>query len=361
MENNPLFPIRIDQPQEAQNLCFTLTTRCNLNCDYCFNWETRPYDMRPELAYDLYTAYAGLRTTGQTAMVSVILFGGEPTLNYTAIQQISRAAAEQRHKMLPRLVTNGVIDDALLEKLLNDMYYFQISYDGDFSARMDGEKGQVVRRTIQRVSEAGLPLFLRSTIHSGNVGKMVAIVKEASRCGADTIGFAPVALMGNAARNAVSRPPLNEYVENFIKALETALELGVNVYSAEINYLGKQGRGSPAPTLVFLPDGSISYSIKFCSAASAGAQDLIIGNYDAVTRSLVFYWERINQRAAIFTANQSSYCGGCTALSLCRSLNLFDYLSVQQNPGKLDNYYCDITRALLKRLEAFDLSANMAF
>lgn len=361
MENEVLFPIRIDQPQCALNLCFTLTTRCNLNCKYCFNREALPSDMSPELAHQIYHAYANQKTTPQTSIVSVILFGGEPTLNYGAIQEISRAAEIHAHKILPRLVTNGVIDDGLLNQLIDDKYYFQISYDGVFNARMGVETERLVKRTIQKVSEAGLPLFLRGTIHSGNVEKMVDIIKDAKRFGADTVGFAPVALMGNAVKNAVSRPKLEEYVENFIKALEFALVEGINVYSAEINYLSKKGRISPAPTLVFLPDGSISYSIKFCSALSSGARDLIVGQYDPKAQSLAFDWERLQQRSRIFSVNQPRYCGGCSAFHDCRSLNLFDILSVVEDPGQLDSYYCDITRMVLKRLEGINLSGNIPF
>ncbi|MBN2469575.1 MAG: radical SAM protein [Anaerolineae bacterium] len=361
MEHKALFPIRIDQPQAALNLCFTLTTRCNLNCAYCFNREARPVDMDPGLAYRLYQAYAALKTAPQTAIISVILFGGEPTLNYPTIQAIFRAAGEHGHKVLPRLVTNGVIAEALLERLIDEMYYFQISYDGAFGARMGAETEAIVRRTVRKVGEAGLPLFLRSTIHAGNVDQMVEIVQDAKRFGADTVGFAPVAMMGNAKRNAVARPRPEVYVDNFIKALECALDAGINVYSAEINYLSKRGRSSPAPTLVFLPDGSLSYSIKFCSAESAGARELVVGGYDPGTQRLEFAWERLAERARIFSANQPKTCGGCSAFQDCRSLNLFDLLSASEDPGPLDSYYCDITRMALKRLEGMNLSGNMPY
>jgi hypothetical protein len=170
-----------------------------------------------------------------------------------------------------------------------------------------------------------------------------------------------VALMGNAIRNAVSRPALDDYVDNFISALQVALDLGVNVYSAEMNYVSKRGKPSPAPTLVFLPDGSISYSIKYCSVSSSGARDLIVGRYDPQAHSLDFSWDRLQQRAQIFSANQPSYCGDCSAFPDCRSLNLFDILSVRQDPGRLDTYYCDITRMVLKRLEGMNISGNIAF
>jgi MoaA/NifB/PqqE/SkfB family radical SAM enzyme len=361
MESKVLFPIQIDQPQRTLNLCFTLTTRCNLNCEYCFNRQALPSDMLPELAYQLYSAYAGIKTAPLSSVVSVILFGGEPTLNYPAVQEIFHAAADQGHKVLPRLVTNGVIDGAMLDQLIDDMYYFQVSYDGLFSARMGAATETIVKRTIQKVSEAGLPLFLRCTVHSGNVENMVEIIRDAKRFGADTVGFAPVALMGNAIRNAVSRPRLEDYVENFIKALELALVTGINVYSAEINYLSKKGRSAPAPTLVFLPDGSVSYSIKYCSVSSPGAQDLLVGSYDAEARRLIFDWDRLRERERIFAANQPGCCGDCSAFPLCRSLNLFDILSVRENPGHLDTYYCEITRMLLQRLEGFDLSGNIPF
>jgi MoaA/NifB/PqqE/SkfB family radical SAM enzyme len=359
MENKVLLPIRITEPQCARNLCFTLTTRCNLNCEYCFNREAVPVDMSPRLAYQLYHAYANLKTTPLTSIISVILFGGEPTLNYPAIKEILRAAQENGHRFFPRLVTNGVIEEALLDQLIGDRYYFQVSYDGEFSARMGKKAETLVKRTIRKVIKAGLPLFLRSTIHAGNVKKMVDIVKDASHFGADTVGFAPVALIGNAMRNAVSRPKLEDYVDNFIKALEYALAAGINIYSAEINYLSKRGRSSPTPTLVFLPDGSISYSIKYCSVSSAGATDLLVGRFDAEERSLTFWEERLQQRAQIFASNQFRYCGECSAFPDCRSLNLFDLLSVREDPGQPDRYYCDITRQLLMRLNGINLSGNL--
>jgi MoaA/NifB/PqqE/SkfB family radical SAM enzyme len=366
-----LFPIRIDRPQDALNLCFTLTTRCNLNCAYCFNREALAADMSPELAYRLYNAYARMKAAAQQpdapqaakaqSTVSVILFGGEPTLNHPAIQAITRAAQEQGHRVLPRLVTNGVIAEALLDRLIEEGYYFQVSYDRVSAARMGEEKEEIVLRTIQKVSHAGLPLFLRSTIHAGNVEQMAEIIRDAQRFGADAVGFAPLALMGSAVKNAVARPSAADYVDNYLRALDLALELGINVYSAEINYLSKRGRASPAPTLVFLPDGSISYSIKYCSVSAAGARDLLVGRYDPETEALVFDRERIEQRARIFAANQPGQCGACSALAHCRGLNLFDILSIRENPGKVDSYYCEITRELLKRLEGKDLKGNVAY
>ena len=71
--------------------------------------------------------------------------------------------------------------------------------------------------------------------------------------------------------------------------------------------------------------------------------------------------DRFQQRTRIFSVNQPRYCRGCSALHDCRSLNLFDLLSVMEDPGQLDGYYCDITRTLLKRLEGMDLSGNIPF
>ena len=362
--NEPL-PYIMDSPLSSATLCFIVTNNCNLNCSYCFNYlsEGRE-DMTPETATGILKAYleSGEQRKRIPALRHIIFFGGEPTLNIEAIRSIMKYINSHHIDCVPRLVTNGVIDRLTLAELVEELFYFQVSFDGFGSQFRKDRKGRVninsrIRETLRCVAEAGLPIFLRATVHAGNVGDMTDIVRFAHAHGVNTVAFTPVALMGNAVVSEIQRPDMDSYVENYYRALDTALHLGVNFYSSEMFHYHRGG-SSRFPPLVWFPDGYLAFTIKYSSSRGEKAQKVIVGKYHVEQNRIIIDSEKIAGMAMNFINNRSRHCGDCPALALCKGNLNFDLFSTNPRVEAYDTYYCRITGDIVKRLEHYDLSTN---
>jgi sulfatase maturation enzyme AslB (radical SAM superfamily) len=368
LQPDPRIPFRIYDPLGAPTLCYLVTSQCNIYCDYCFNYaHSTGQKMAAELAVSVFDLYVRYHRAAKTPVFCphLIFFGGEPTLNVPAILAVLEYANSNNIDCVPRVVTNGVMGDAVLERLIAERVYFQISYDGteDVLRRtrltMANVNGHIVP-TIRKVVSSDLPVFLRATIHAGNVGSMADIVRFAVDEGVQTVAFAPLCMEGNAQRHQVGRPSIDDYERNYFKALDMALSAGIGFYSSELMYFQRGGK-SEWPPLVWLPDGHLAFTIKYGSSRMSGAESVIVGRYDVEAQALEIDTAKIESMMASFVRNQAQYCSGCAAFSACRGRRLFDLYATNPELAPFDQYYCEILRRLVNRLSSYDVSQNYVF
>ena len=364
IEARELLPYRVDRPMMTNTVCLIVTNRCNISCDYCFNFvqEARGWeDMSPATAVGVLQELARYHAvhTSRPFTPHIIFFGGEPTLNQPVIDGVMKYINANHIDCIPRLVTNGVMSSSLLDKLIDEMFYFQVSYDGaeenlrHYKGSNVSPSAQVIR-TLKRISQAGLPIFIRATIHAGNVNSMKDIVRFSAEHGAATVAFAPLATMGNALNTRIQRPDITAYVENYFAALEQALAVGVSLYSAEMDEFRHQGRPF-APPLVVLPDGQIAFSIKYASSNMPGAMDFMAGHFQngKSEGAIAFFEERIRQAARNVILNQKCFCSRCSAFEYCRGRRMYDLFSANATAKEYDAYYCSLSRQIMERLPQY--------
>lgn len=361
-------PYKIFAPMSSTSLCLIVTNECNLRCKYCFNYVRKNTErMSPGLAVSIVDLYIRFQRQLRKKHFcpQIIFFGGEPSLNDEAIFGVLEYLNRYRVDCVPRLVTNGVISDRLLSKFIEEKFYFQISFDGIHSYCRVDKSGAcvnpIVVRTIEKVSEARLPIFLRATIHSENVTQMREIVKFAAAHNIDVVAFKTVDTEGNeSTRNGIGRPTIEEYIENYFSALELALSLGVNFYSSEVNEYQRKTKSYPPP-LVWFPDGHLAFTIKYASVLEHAADKVIVGKYSIEKEQIEFDCDKMETMAGNFLHNQRTHCLHCIAFDYCKGRRCFDIFAAVDNLEEYDAYSCDVTRQIIQGLNHHNLQYNQPF
>jgi uncharacterized protein len=121
----------------VQYLYFTLSHNCNLACKYCF---ASCSEMSGKSLMDFATARKSLDFFFQNERINqlyIILFGGEPLLNYKVLRQIINYAYEKRYNIRFIISTNGIqLNRELVDFFVQMKTVLHISLDGLESQQM---------------------------------------------------------------------------------------------------------------------------------------------------------------------------------------------------------------------------------
>lgn len=155
---------------------FVLTSACNLQCSYCFEGEhaaTEVFDVEKLKAgiQQMFTEAASLNKK----LISFSLFGGEPTMNWDAVEVAVKLAKELEAQTgiqcYKAIVTNGVMPAKHAEYLADNMDFVYFSFDGPkelFLRQRKPKNGSGVYETIfrnaKKVYEKGAYLAFKVTV-----------------------------------------------------------------------------------------------------------------------------------------------------------------------------------------------------
>lgn len=168
---------------------FTLTSRCNLNCTHCFGSYGKN-KTENELSGEEWGTIIEDLTRNNVFFVNIS--GGEPTVHKDFKQIMSSLADNGMHFML---TTNGVCSDDVLESILAAKGYclgVKISLDGydteshtyirrDKNNKQNDEVFYSTVKTIRFFREHGINCTIATCLHSQNIrkfDKMLSLVKE---------------------------------------------------------------------------------------------------------------------------------------------------------------------------------------
>ena len=106
------------------------TTACNARCYYCFEKGTKVETMTEQTANDV-VEFIKKHHGGEK--VSILWFGGEPSLCPNRITQISNGLRVNGVKFVSQMISNGyAFDEGLVEEAVNNwnLRFIQITFDG---------------------------------------------------------------------------------------------------------------------------------------------------------------------------------------------------------------------------------------
>jgi hypothetical protein len=156
-----------------------ITQRCNLDCTLCYLSENSELVQDPPIEeiinrLDKIRATYGVRTNVQ-------ITGGDPTLRkHHELIAIVRHA--RRIGLYPALFTNGIAASRTLLRRLADAGLTEVAFHVDTTQRRAGfetetELNIVRRRYMERSRDLGLMILFNTTIHSGNIDEIPALVQ----------------------------------------------------------------------------------------------------------------------------------------------------------------------------------------
>lgn len=354
-------PVRINDPLSAKEVSFLVTTRYNdvfhnVRRDYQYNfYKKSQVDMSTELGVAFLKAYLETHSSINDSRIHQFVFtGGEPTINPGTIFSIMDYIHERQIDCVPTLHTNGIITDELLERLIEYRFLFQLSHD------IGGNAGQLVAKKITRVldklSGVGLPVVLRPAITQENVHLMPNIVKFAKEHGACAVVYNLNDNLANVDKNQINWPDKHIYTKHLFEAMEWGKIHGIDILMSERMRLQNGGDYQQLPKLVLLPDGRISTTTKYLPGQNKEGEKGIIGRF-SMQNGIEIFQDAVKRMASNLLTNLDMHCKSCECFKYCRgrnkNLRSFRESVVQTK----DEYRCDITRDIYRRLE-HNITAN---
>ena len=167
-------------PERAQAIYFTITTKCNLACIYCYIGDERRQPDHMISVSDAVIVLQKIKELNPSARV--IVTGGEP-LTHPGIFQILDTLDEWKMKFT--LGTNAVlVDRPCAERLKSYRYltFVQTSLDGitpGVHAITRGNTWHQTMKGIRNLIEQHVPFSIAPTLHEGNLHEIPDIVRLA--------------------------------------------------------------------------------------------------------------------------------------------------------------------------------------
>ncbi len=191
------------------SLYLLISQSCNMSCIYCLNG-TKTYQRDRALMMGQEVAFksidACLDSICPQGYLEVIFFGGEPLLNWPLAKEIilyCENALRQKHpgkQIKYHFTTNlSLVPADLVEWATRYHITFLCDVDGppEIHNRCRPFKNgspsyEVIARNIARLTEAGLSVFLRTTITSLNHDRLLEITRHHRAIGGKSSAFVPV-------------------------------------------------------------------------------------------------------------------------------------------------------------------------
>jgi AdoMet-dependent heme synthase len=222
VSKSPSTGISTSTPTEVE-MC--VTRRCNEACVHCnvsACGEGRSERQSVEFWFDV------IRQCEEADVMRVTITGGEPFVRHNWDRLLDRLAEARFGKII---LTNGTrILDHHFSILRKGGFTLSISLDGatesvhDQFRRLPGAFKTTIR-TMERLSEEGIPFVVSSVLHDGNVEDSVELLRIGERVGARRVIIVPMAAVGRAATpTAKSHFAKSELLSTALKRIRDAAE-----------------------------------------------------------------------------------------------------------------------------------------
>jgi uncharacterized protein len=204
----PQEELRFDN-RRSISLYLLISQSCNMGCIYCLNG-TKTYQKDKDLMMSQEIAFKSIERCLDAlcpqGYLEVIFFGGEPLLNWPLAKEIiiyCENALRQKHagKQIKYHFTTN------LSLVPADLIEWATRYNVTFLCDVDGPpeihnkcrpfkngspSHEVIVKNIGRLTEAGLSVFLRTTITSLNHDRLLEITSHHRAIGGKSSAFVPV-------------------------------------------------------------------------------------------------------------------------------------------------------------------------
>ena len=178
VSDNQTLKSKVFSQKQKSNILY-LTNQCNLNCDYCYQRDDRviKYTITKE---EIDEFFASLCVSEKDKVSTVVIFGGEPTLEKELINYIFDLTDSITQKTDKRfalsMTTNGIAfsdfnyytDFKERVSKLKNHFSLEISYDGKGQDRRVFKNGTSSRRIVENVLKYVKVDAIRYTIHKDN-------------------------------------------------------------------------------------------------------------------------------------------------------------------------------------------------
>lgn len=325
-----------------------VTTKCNLNCDYCFTNKNQNEHKGQTISLDF--VKKGIDDYfKEKYMRHVRFFGaGEPTVEFDLLKEIHKYAIERGGEAVTfEIQTNGAFSDYIANWLKKNINIIWISCDGTpeiqdihrpFLNPNEGRKtSEVIEKNIRILLGTDSKAFVgvRATITEENIFKQTDMIDYFYNLGIRNIWVDPIfPSVGKVPLTNKNEFDTMMFAKEFLKATEYAYSKKVfygSILTCNFNdYVNKHCRAClPVPHLT--TDGFVSA----CDMALFGKDKnhmspLIYGEWDDVNKKIKYNDTQIEYIRTRTTENMQ-HCEMCSAKEHCGGYCLGEVLNETGN------------------------------
>ncbi len=346
-----------------------VTTKCNLNCDYCFTNKNQNEHKNQTISFDFVKKGIDDYFT-KKYMRHVRFFGaGEPTVEFDLLKKIHKYSVERGGDAVTfEIQTNGAFSDSVAIWLKNNIDIIWISCDGTpeiqdmhrpFLSKDDKRKtSKVIEKNIRILHDSDSKSFvgIRATITVENVLKQIEMIDYFYSLGIRDIWVDPIfPSVGESALTIENEFDTMTFAKEFLKATQYAYSKGMfygSILTCNFNdSVNKHCRAClPVPHLT--TDGYVSA----CDMALFGEDrnhmsPLIYGKWDDSNKTISYYEDKIEYIRKRTTENMA-HCEMCTAKEHCGGYCLGEVLNETGNLFGCKQGVCQAIRYLNDNLDS---------
>jgi radical SAM protein with 4Fe4S-binding SPASM domain len=200
---------------KIESIAVNLTSRCNLNCTFCYAHDGRGCAPGDELSSDEIVGF--LRTLKPMASEScaLVILGGEPFLEPAKLFAV---AEESTRLGLTSIVSsNGtLITPDTAAQAARVGLQVQVSIDGAEAGSHDRVRGRgtfdKALRGVRRLVRARVHTIISMVCHQGNIDQLEGFFQLAAELGVNEARFIPLKLLGAAVDSGLRPVPMSELV-----------------------------------------------------------------------------------------------------------------------------------------------------
>lgn len=321
-----------------------VTTKCNLNCDYCFTNKNQNEHKGQTISFEFVKKGIDDYFT-QKYMRHVRFFGaGEPTVEFDLLKRIRKYAVEKGGDAVTfEIQTNGAFTDAVAVWLKDNINIIWISCDGTpeiqdmhrpFLNKSDRRKtSEVIEKNIHILQGTGSKAFvgIRATITSENILKQKELIDYFYGLGIRDIWVDPIfPSVGKNVLEGENEFDTMLFAQEFLKATEYAYNKGMfygSILTCNFNDSVNRHCRACLPVPHLTTDGFVSA----CDMALFGKDKnhmspLIYGEWDEINRTINYHDDKIEYIRTRTTENMQ-HCEMCSAKEHCGGYCLGEVLN----------------------------------
>lgn len=354
-----------------QMVSFFLTTKCNLNCVYCYNRDERSQYKPQTLSLEIAKAGMDLFFSENPSRHLRFYGPGEPTQEFKLMKQIVEYGhSVAGNEITTELQTNGCFSEEICDWIINNINILWISFDGEpdiQNANRPFANGKpsspVIEKNIKKILSASnnsVMVGARVTITENNIDRQKQMIDYFSSLGIKYIWNDPIfpsvdkiPVCDDLQKQKNFFFDMDHYADTYIEAYRYALECGVFYGSfLTCNFDGccSQHCRSCTPVPHFTTDGFISACDLVTIGEAAGHMDCFVyGKWDKKEKKFNFDYAKIKalQERSI---HNMEHCKNCSVREHCGGYCLGEVQNETGNLYKQKPETCKAIRKIAKEI-----------
>lgn len=339
-----------------QGFIFVLTTKCNLNCTYCYSIrQNSPATMQ----YDDPVKILQSRIRKGTKTLFINFFGGEPTLEFETIKNTVEYVKKNYEHLTTffRITTNGTSSTEKIDYFIENKFSIVMSSDGlpDKSSELAKQViANKVEKNIKYLVEKKAIFRVRATLTTENLPVLCESLQYWKNLGVEHVHLEPYHPIGHSDEELKLLPGKKEFVKEFIAALKVAEEFGIWIQTgAYMNLLTPSTyfcTGASGKFRVYNPDGSVTSCYRVQSFENKN-NFFLIDDWKKEIETDKLYINPYSSKLEMLSKH-SVYdfekCKNCEAKYICAGGCLIRNKELGGDINIPDEWICYVRRNLLK-------------